>query len=109
MESSASQENSESRIPSSSESPSEPSSGYPSQAAFEDLSRKPSAILWNTCRLIARLLLGSATILVMLAMVLFALAAWILTLPFKRGSRFQIVLLIAAELAALVRVERSRR
>jgi len=73
------------------------------------LSRKPSAILLNTCRLIARLLLGSAIILISLAVVLFVLAAWILTIPIKRSSRFQAVLLIAAELAALVRVERTRR
>lgn len=109
MESSEYQRRSEPLTPSSSESQSEPSSDSQSPPRFEDLSKRPSTILLKTCRVIARLLLGSATVLLVLALVLFALATWLLTVPFKRGSRFQSVLLILAEVAALVRVERTRR
>ncbi|SRR6266540_106 len=109
MESSASQERSEPRIPSSCESQSESSSGFLSQVACEVSSRRPSGILLTASRLIARLLLGSAIILISLAVVLFALAAWLLTIPIKRSSRLQALTLIAAELAALMRAEQTRR
>jgi hypothetical protein len=66
----------------------------------------------RTSRALARLLIGSATALLVVAMVLFALAIWVTLWPFRRrrDAQFRLAMQAAADLGALWQLrQRSRR
>lgn len=93
---------------SSSEQQSDSSSGFPSALLFED---SPPNLLIKTSRVIARILLGSATALLLVAMILFALAAWVTLWPFRRtqSKQIRLALQVMADLGALYAARQATR
>lgn len=93
---------------SSSEQQSDSSSDFLSQVLSND---SPPNLILRVSRVLARILLGSATALLMIAMVMFALAAWVTLWPFRRSqsAQFRLALQVAADIAALYQARQATR